>query len=345
MTLPIPLQYRFPAITFPPQAPYTTAAYGFRPNLAVPYSIQGNVSLQKNFSGSDALTLAYVTTLGRKLPFSNWIPEQNYNPTVWDTYISLTGNAIRTNYNSAQITYQHRVTNGLFAYAAYTWSHALSNIQFNQLTPLTYGQSPQDLRNNFNVVVTWDVPVHSQNRVETALLAHWGTDIRLAVRGGFPINIFGLSTQQSLLGTTKQIPATGVNYVPGIPVYLYGTYNGLAIPGGKMLNPAAFTSAAPNTAGNVQQNYYRGFGECQVNMAVRREFPIYREQLKLQFRAEAFNVFNHPDFGSIDTYLPDQQAGTFGQATTMLSNSLGGQAAIYQNGGARNLQLALKLLF
>ncbi len=78
-----------------------------------------------------------------------------------------------------------------------------------------------------------------------------------------------------------------------------------------------------------------------MNLAVRREFPIY-ENLKLQFRAEAFNIFNHPNFGSINQNFGQR---TFGQATSTLANSLGGVSPLYQTGGPRSMQFALKLLF
>jgi len=78
-----------------------------------------------------------------------------------------------------------------------------------------------------------------------------------------------------------------------------------------------------------------------MDMAVRREFPIH-ERLKLQFRAEAFNIFNHPNFGTINAGLGQQ---TFGETTSTLANSLGILSPLYQMGGARSMQFALKLLF
>ena len=84
-----------------------------------------------------------------------------------------------------------------------------------------------------------------------------------------------------------------------------------------------------------------------MDLAVRREFPI-RESLKLQFRAEAFDIFNHPNFGTINpTYCsPSDGPGcTFGQATATLANSLFGLSSLYQMGGARSMQFALKLVF
>ena len=51
--------------------------------------------------------------------------------------------------------------------------------------------------------------------------------------------------------------------------------------------------------GDAPRNFLRGFGAWQMDIAVRREFPIH-ERLKVQFRAEAFNIFNHPNFGFIN---------------------------------------------
>ncbi len=340
-SFPVPQQFRNPPIQFPPVAPYTTTAYGFPKNFAPPYSIQGNVTLQQNFGASNALTLAYVTSLGRKGVADNEYYVHPINPNF--QYVYLAHNALRSQYNSGQIVFQHRVTNGLFAYAAYTWAHSTAQNQFNLFAPYVHGTASGDLRNNFNAMVTWDIAFHSQNTIERTLLAGWGTDFRLAIRGGFPITLTGLNTPSPLLGGANA--TTGVNYVPGVPVYLYGTYQGKNIPGGKMLNPAAFVTAAAGSPGEVPVNYYRGFGENQINLALRRDFPLYRET-HLQFRADAFNVLNHSQFGAIDAYLPDV---TFGQATNTLANALGGSggglASQYQAGGPRSLQLALKLLF
>jgi hypothetical protein len=78
-----------------------------------------------------------------------------------------------------------------------------------------------------------------------------------------------------------------------------------------------------------------------MDLAVRWDFPI-QERLKLQFRAEAFNIFNHPNFGTIDANIGDS---TFGQATGTLASSLGVLNPLYQMGGPRSMQFAVKLVF
>jgi hypothetical protein len=96
-----------------------------------------------------------------------------------------------------------------------------------------------------------------------------------------------------------------------------------------------------------------GFGAWEEDLAIRREFPIH-EQLKLQFRAEFFNVFNHPAFGDPGILFGQTNVlnnPQFGLSTMTLAQSLypgggnGGLGALYQEGGPRSIQLALKLIF
>src|SRR5205814_884372 len=155
-----------------------------------------------------------------------------------------------------------------------------------------------------------------------------------------------------ILQPNAQFFFSGLNFVPGQPVYLFGANcasvlqasgklaPGKGCPGSRAINPNAFT-AATSGIGNVPRNFARGFGAWQMDLAVRREFPIH-ERLKLQFRAEAFNVFNHPNFGKVNGQCC---GGTFGQATGTLASTLGGLNPLYQQGGPRSMQFALKIVF
>lgn len=66
------------------------------------------------------------------------------------------------------------------------------------------------------------------------------------------------------------------------------------------------------------------------------------ERWKLQARVDAFNVFNHPNFNNPSGNLRDPN---FGQATQILASGLGGLSALYQVGGPRSLEIALKILY
>jgi hypothetical protein len=140
--------------------------------------------------------------------------------------------------------------------------------------------------------------------------------------------------------------------VPNQPFYLYGSQ----YPGGKAINPAAFqnpTVSGTQFQGNLGRNALRGFGAWEEDLAIRREFPIH-EPLRLQFRAEFFNIFNHPNFGDpgkIYSYTNALNNPLFGLSTYSLAQSLyggGGQGSfspLYQIGGPRSIQIAMKLIF
>jgi hypothetical protein len=130
---------------------------------------------------------------------------------------------------------------------------------------------------------------------------------------------------------------------------------GSQYPGRKALNPAVFADPPvdpvthqPLRNGNLPRNFLRGFGATQWDFAVHRNFPIY-ERVGLQFRAEMFNILNHPNFGP-----PANQFGAsgFGVSNQILAQSLnngnlggGAFSPLYQIGGPRSVQLALKFEF
>jgi len=221
------------------------------------------------------------------------------------------------------------------------------------------------VRHNFQSGVSWDLPSVSGDKFGQALVNHWGLDGRLIARTAFPVDPSGFAGVDPVTG---QDVNGGLDVAPGIPVYLYGAQcaavnGGVPCPGGKAFNttPGAVAGGCPDGTpsvgpfclppldsngnlirhGTLGRNVLRGFSEWQINLAVRREFPI-RESLRLQFRAEAFNLVNHPNFGRVDPVFGNT---TFGQATEMLNQSLGTVASQYQQGGPRSMQFALKLLF
>lgn len=339
-SFPLPTKYRYTPITNPPVPPYTSTFYGISPHFANPYTIQLNTAVQQELGSNNAVTFDYVASFYRKGIQWTSIYEYPYNHNF--QFVEFQTNGLRSAYNAGDVVFQHRFSRGLYAYASYNWAHDITMNQVNNYTPYEKSDAGGDVRNNFNAAVTWSIPYHSSNKALRAVLSHWGIDLRAMARSGFPLTLYGKSEADP--ADDGKYVSPGLNFVPNQPIYLYGSHNGMPIPGGRQLNPKAFTDAPLGVDGDVPLNHFRGFGMNQWNISLRRGFSLYRE-LYLQFRVSAFNAFNHTNLGSIDTYLPDY---TFGQATNSLASSLspsGGTSSSYQAGGPRNLQLALKLQF
>jgi hypothetical protein len=121
----------------------------------------------------------------------------------------------------------------------------------------------------------------------------------------------------------------------------------LNAPDGRRLNPAAFSAPKSAGQGSLGRNAIEGFGMSQLDISIQKEFRLH-DRLGAQLRLEAFNAFNHPNYGNPDTFLSDP---TFGRAVSMLNQFLGtggpssGLAPAFQIGGPRSLQAALRLHF
>lgn len=336
---PLPITASQVAFSTDPAAPYTaTNIYAFPEHLQLPYSLQWNASLTQAFSQSHSLTVSYVASSGRRLlqQQSRYVNASNSQ----FGYISYFPNGATSNYQSLQIKYQRSVAHGLQALVSYTWSHSLDYGSTNSSLPLTYGNSDFDVRHNLQGGLTWEIPRYQGSTIASDLLNGWAIDARLNIRTAFPISLTGAL----LTDAVGNRYYGNVNYDPSRPVYLYGGQS----PGGRVLNGGANNTATPafsiptiGSSGNAPRNFVRGFGANQINMALRREFKLY-EGLSLQFRAESFNILNHPNFGYINPTLSN---ALFGQATSMLNQSLSTMSSLYQQGGPRSSQFALKVQF
>jgi hypothetical protein len=135
-------------------------------------------------------------------------------------------------------------------------------------------------------------------------------------------------------------------------LYLYGS----GFPGGKAFNSAAFSIPLPGLDGDLGRNVLRGLGAWQIDFALHREFRL-SEGLNLQLRAEAFNIFNHPNFANpsdpktFPGRLTLAPGPGFGSSTQMLvtglspTNAVGQLSPLFQIGGPRSMQFALRLRF
>jgi hypothetical protein len=334
-----------PAIANPPVPPYVTVR-ALNEHLRLPYTFQWNAALEQALGKLQALTFSYVGAHSARLLKEDDIFPPN-NPNMSE--VRLVDNGLTSDYDALQVQFRRRVNHGATALASYTWSHCLDYGSQNILLGYQRASCDFDVRHNASLAFSYDLPNATQNRLLREVLNGWGVDNRFSVRTAFPITLAG--TQ--LVDSNGQLYNAGLNLVPAQPIYLYGANcssvlgrlgdlgPGKACPGGRAVNPQAFTTATSGT-GNAPRNFVQGFGAWQIDLAVRREIPIY-EHLKLQFRAEAFNVFNHPNFGAIN---PNFGQSTFGQATGTLANSsVGVLSSFYQMGGPRSLQFAAKFVF
>jgi hypothetical protein len=334
-----PAQQVVPPPTFEP--PYGAFAAP-DPYLRLPYTLQWNVAVQQQLGTSQTLTLTYVGSGGRKLLRSSEVyvsGNPNFTP---GAPVSIVTNASSSGYNALQMQFQRILSHGLEVLASYTWSHSIDNLSFNgnwssgtgTYEVLDRGNSDFDVRHNFSAALTYDVPGSYANPLIGAVLKHWGVDLRQTARTALPVDVnYGSATLPN-----GQSVNTRPDIVPGVPFYVSDP----TAPGGRVINYYAFTAPA-GLLGDAPRNFLRDFTAWQTDLAIRREFHIF-ERLKLEFRAESFNLFNHPNFGQVDSYIPDGPT-LFGRSRATLNNSLGGLNSLYQMGGPRSLQLGLRLKF
>ncbi|MGD0963286.1 MAG: TonB-dependent receptor [Candidatus Acidiferrales bacterium] len=345
-----------PPLIVPPSATSPGTLAAFDPNLELPYTLEWNVALEQALGRQQSLSASYVGSVGRRLIQSADVfsPNPNLAQAV------LVSNGTSSSYNALQLQFQRRLSGGFQALASYTWSHSIDDASAGSLGSLSNagvptinpevnrGPSDFDIRNAFSTGLTYEIPIPRMNSLANAIGGHWSAESVIQVRSAPPVNVFNtLYGFDELLSGLSQVRP---DVIPGIPFYLYGPQD----PGGKAINPAAFTAPPsdsfgdPLRQGDLGRNALRGFGATQWDFAVHREFAIH-EALRLQFRAEIFNLLNHPNFGHPD---PDLLDPTFGQATQMLGQSLNGNnlgggafSPLYQIGGPRSMQFSLKLMF
>jgi hypothetical protein len=320
-------------------APYNASVYAFDPNLKLPYSLQYNLALEQAMGRGQSLTVNYVGSGGRKLLTSfSTEPGKLGNPNFTSTgFLTVTQGRAASDYNSLQVKYQKSLGHGLQGLASYTWSHSIDDASSNLgITKLLRADSDFDIRNNLQAAFTYDIPKLAMNHLASTLVNYWGLDMRVQAHSGIPVDILG----PEILDPSDATYLTyQPNLVAGQPVYLYGHQ----YPGKRIINYNAFKAAPTGVQGDLPRNFARGFNAVQLDTAVRRDFLLY-DQLHLQFRAEAFNITNHPNFGSIYNGL-SYGPSLFGHAYSTLNSSLGGLNPLYQVGGPRSLQMSLRLSF
>ncbi len=303
---PFPSHPTIPVIVNPPVPPYSYIV-GYSPHLQLPYTIQWNTSIEQALGNAQAIAVSYVGAHGaRLLRESRFSVKGNPIGSTFDFW----GNGLTSDYNALQAQFRRRLSSGLTALASYTWSHCFDYGSHDNQFTYRRGPCDFDVRHSFSAALSYDLPNIRRGGFMSAVLGNWGIDGRFTARTGYPVTLVG---RRIVDPSTRQFYWTGLNLVPGQPLYLYGANcasvlqglgrlaPGKTCPGGRAVNPLAFASVSSGS-GNAPRNFVRSFGATQVDMAIRRDFPI-DQGLKLQFRAEVFNIFNHPNFGAINTVI------------------------------------------
>jgi hypothetical protein len=321
-------------------APYNAPVFGYDPHLKTPYTGQWNAAVEQAFGSQQTLTINYVGSAARRLLTQNFYHPETLGNAAFSggSGLYITTNKATSDYNSLQIKFDRKLSHGLQILGTYTWAHAIDDATTNfTIFELERANSDYDIRNNFQTALSYDIAGHYGNPMVRYALTHWSADARVSVRSALPIDITQAQSIDSGSGATTNYHPDRVS---GEPLYLHGSQ----YPGGRAINFAAFTPVPTTGAdGNAGRNSARGFDAAQADLTLRRDFP-FTERVGLQFRAEAYNIFNHPIYGSVYNQLSDG-AALFGQAYNTESSELGGLSSIYQVGGPRSMQVSLKLHF
>jgi hypothetical protein len=361
------MNVRFPApaavlepLPFNAAPPYSSEFFITDPNLKQPYTLQWSAGFEKNFRDLGTADVRYVANAGRRLLFNEYlrnrpalgnIPARTIlNPAIFGPLapVNLTRNFGESDYHSLQAQFRRRFAAGFQAQLSYTWSKALDNISDETTIagPVEFidrtadrGPSVFDVRHNFVAAVTTNP---TRGRGPLGLLwGNWALDTFFRARTATPVNVIAGVDISNIGVTTVNRP----DLVPGVPLYIESA----EFPGGRRINPGAFQAPAPGTQGNLGRNALRGLNALQWDLAVRRRFSV-TEGLRLDFRADFFNVLNRANFGDPSGQLAFGATPnpTFGISQTLLNRSLsgsGGLSPLFQVGGPRSIQFGLRLEF
>jgi hypothetical protein len=268
--------------TLQPRRPYPTAT--FLPGTVIP---------------------ANVTATGLTFPVST---------------VNMLEDTARSWYDAGYVNIRRRYSRGLTLLANYTYSKNLSNAP-DFRSPMFESAVPQnsydldaekgpacDVRHRFVASAVYDIPAFARGRAGQMLTRNWRLSTLYQVQSGFPftISVYGDTANAGTVVGENPIRA---NYT-GQPVFGPGTGNT-----NSWFNPAAFTTPAAYTFGNVGRNTVYGPGMQTMDLALTRSFAV-AERLRLVMRAEAYNALNHSNWGTPNRFVNTPQFGSITEATT-----------------------------
>jgi len=313
---------------------------------SIPYVMEYNLTLEQQLGKRWGMHIAYVGNGARKFPITHDINAPNYVAGAAVTTAGLTArrpyepattpagfvygtiniydDALNSRYNSLQTTLHGRIGSRLNVMANYVWSKGISYegavVDGHDLKK-NRGLSTLDIRNKFAASALYSLPdVRFLGLFGKEVLSGWQTNAVVQLQSGTPFTVIS-GTDTNLDGVTNDRAD-----VVGNPYNTKAHSRADKIQ--KYLDPAGF-AAPKGPYGNEQRNSIIGPHSTNTNLSVFKMFPIH-EDMKLQFRTEAFNAFNTVNLGNPVANLKTLTAGA---------------AQISTAGNPRVVQFALKLLF
>ena len=313
---------------------------------------QWGVSVQKVLPADFVGTLSYVGSEGAHLLTLSDVnvvdASTGTRPYAAFGQVSWRGNKTNSNYQALSLAVKRSFSHGLLLSANYQWSHEIddgSDGSGDGDSLVAENVSCQrcerasgiwDVRHAFNANAVYQLPFGPGKRFLNqpgfwrTVAGSWELSSVAMARTGFPINVT-VDRSASVVpdgNTTDERP----NIVPGVP---------LTPPGGRTIyewiNPAAFSVPAAGTFGNAPRDVAVGPSTWQIDMGLGKQF-LLTERARLQFRAEFFNIFNHPQYGQPQSDF-SAGPGVFGAIISPLNTSPVG------TGTPRQVQFALRLFF
>src|SRR5713101_3925329 len=333
-------------------------------NPATAYAMNYALEVERQIGNAFAAEVSYVGSQGRKLgvfvdpnqptvtvnaptvqgdsctPPPTVVCNVRVFPFIQYAGIGLGSFTSNSNYNGMVATLRKRPSHGLSFSASYEFGKTLDdNSSFFGSTGdfgsyadtknrrLDYGRSGFDVQHRFSTSFIYDLPF-GRNRV----IGGWSIAGIVSHSSGFPFTIFaGTSFDYSGLNQFGDRPnwAPGIPSLPtnnGDPSNAFGCHSGAG-------NCPVFTQPPGGQTGNVSRNLFEGPGQTNVDFAAMKSFAI-GESRRIQFRADFFNLFNHPQFN-----LPSSNIQFQGGAVT---SSTVGTIGSDSNRNPRLIQLALR---
>jgi hypothetical protein len=265
-----------------------------------------------------------------------------FRPYVGYGDIASLQTASSSNYNALQVLVRRSV-GGLELDVAYTYSHSIddSSDRYDGSFTNTYNPAANRASSNFderhivNASYVWDIPVFRGRGLTHNLLGGWQYSGIMTFNTGSPFSVIYSSDNAGAgngEGSSSYADLVGNPKATAHPVDQYGRL---------FYNPSAYATPTALTFGNSGRNSLTNPDFINFNMALFKHFTI-KESTALEFRAEAFNIFNHAE------WLPlAGQGGSGASSSGTGTNTLAANNFLYSGGQheARVLQLALKFLF